>query len=310
MTLKSLRYRHIYLLFTLIAPIFGCNNEKDEMQQTAEQHEMPVAIARGKTDVEGGLISLSFPLDGTVQKILVNEGQVVKEKQILMQQDNRMLQIDKRIAKNELTIAQLQLKSLEERIRELKLKLERLDLAAHAGAAQMQLSDEVRSLLLKTISDEAMTKVQVDIAQSKLNQLLIRGEQLNLVAPVSGTIVKLNTHLGAFLAGQHESMLLLPDKPVIIRAELNESYLTSVKVGMQAKVQIDNDNQIISLPNARVIRISPVFMQSQLQGNNQHTSGRVVECILEFNSTPSTRVGQNVIVSFYKKTNFSEMEKL
>ena len=91
---------------------------------------------------------------------------------------------------------------------------------------------------------------------------------------------------------------LLPNKPFIIRAELNESYLAGVKVGMKAKVQIDNDSERKDLPTAHVIRISSTFVLSQLQENAQQSPRRVVECILAFDSEPSTLVGQNVVVSF------------
>lgn len=303
MSLKFPKTLQICVFIFLGVGLWGCKKDNVEIAtHVFSNQEEPVAIARGKTDVEGGLITLSFPLEGVIQKVLVREGQIVQPGQLLMQQDTRMFLTDKSIAESELAIANLQLQGLKEQIPELKQKVERLNMAAQAGASQMQLTDEASNTLKQIQTEVAVAKAQVNLSKNKLSQILARGEQLNLRAPFSGTVVKINAQSGEFLSSSHPLMVLLPNKPAIIRAELNESYLTSVKIGMQAKVQIDSDNQRINLPDAHVIRISPIYMQSQLQSNAQHISGRVVECILEFNTTPPTRVGQNVMVSFYSKS--------
>ncbi|WP_227521855.1 HlyD family efflux transporter periplasmic adaptor subunit [Klebsiella sp. X1-16S-Nf21] len=70
----------------------------------------------------------------------------------------------------------------------------------------------------------------------KVARLTARGAQLDLQAPFAGSIVKLNDQPGTFIPSGQPAALFLPIKPLIIRAELNESYLAGVKVGMQAKV--------------------------------------------------------------------------
>lgn len=281
--------------------LVGCDDKPAEhVAASSTDIARPVAIARGKVDVEGGMLALSFPSEGVVNKVLVSEGQTVQQGQRLLQQDNRLFHVDKRVAESEIAVANAQLQGLREQLPGLKQKAQRLKAAAQAGAAQMQLSDEAYAQLQQAQTAVTVAQAQVNLAKSRLAQLAVRGAQLDLQAPFAGSIVKLNVQPGTFIPGGQPAALFLPDKPLIIRAELNESYLAGVHVGMQARVQIDNDSERVDLPTAQVIRISSTFAASQLQDNVQQSQGRVVECILAFDSEPSTRVGQNVVVSFYK----------
>lgn len=280
--------------------LVGCDDKPAKpVEASSADIVRPVAMARGKVDVEGGMIALSFPSEGVVDKVLVSEGQTVQQGQRLLQQDNRLFNADKRVAESEITVANAQLQGLREQLPGLKQKAMRLKVAAQAGASQMQLSDEAHAQLQQAQTAITVAQAQVNLAKNRLAQLAARGAQLDLQAPFAGSIVKLNVQPGTFIPGGQPAALFLPDKPLIIRAELNESYLAGVKVGMQAKVQIDNDSERVDLPSAHVIRISSTFVTSQLQDNAQQSQGRVVECILAFDSVPSTRVGQNVVVSFY-----------
>lgn len=266
---------------------------------SAAEVKQPAAIARGKIDVEGGLMPLSFSTEGNVTQVLVREGQQVEQGQLLIQQDKRMFDAEKNVSLSEMAVANAELQGLQKQVPELEQKVKRLNLAAQAGAAQMQLSDEAQLALQQLQTEVGTAQAQYNLARSKFNQIKTRGALLDLRAPFAGTIVKLNTHTGEFLTHGQEALVLLPQKPLIVRAELNESFLQSVKVGMPAKIQVDNDNGRVDLATARVTRISPIFIHSQLQDNTQQGAGRVVECILEFSTQPITRVGQNVVVSFY-----------
>lgn len=299
MNLRGLKRWPAPVMFCLWI-LVGCDDKPAKYVATPSTEIVnPVAISRGKVDVEGGMITLSFPSEGVVDKVLVSEGQTVQQGQPLLQQDNRLFSVDKRVAESEIVVANAQLQGLREQLPGLKQKAVRLKIAAQAGASQMQLSDDTHAALQQAQAAVTVAQAQVNLAESRLAQLTARGAQLDLQAPFAGSIVKLNVQPGTFIPSGQPAALFLPNKPLIIRAELNESYLAGVKVGMQAKVQIDNDSERVDLPSAHVIRISSTFAASQLQENAQQSQGRVVECILAFDKQPSTRVGQNVVVSFY-----------
>ncbi|BEN14712.1 TPA: HlyD family efflux transporter periplasmic adaptor subunit [Serratia marcescens] len=299
MNLKELKWGGISVIVSLWM-LSGCDDKPVKPVATAPtQAVVPVAIARGKVDVDGGIVTLSFPSEGVVDKVLVTEGQAVQKGQILMQQDHRLYYADKRVAESEIAVAVAQLQGIGEQLPGLKQKATRLKMAAQAGAAQMQLSDEAYEAVQQAKTAVTVAQAQANLAERRLAKLVEHGAQLDLRAPFAGSIVKLNAQEGAFISSGQPVILFLPNKPFIIRAELNESYLAGVKVGMKAKVQIDNDSERKDLPTAHVIRISSTFVLSQLQENAQQSPRRVVECILAFDSEPSTLVGQNVVVSFY-----------
>lgn len=297
----NLKLLNIYVLLS-VAMLVACQDETAKVITTSKHEvQQPAAIARGKLDVEGGLIPLAFPTEGIVTKVMVSEGQKVEKGQLLLQQDKQLIDADRRVAESALHVADTQLQGLRDQMPMLQEKVHRLNAAAAAGAAQMQLSDEAQLALQQAQTEINIAKAERNLAKTKLNQITRRGALLDLHAPSAGTVVKINAHLGEFLSNGQDALLLLPQKPMIVRAELNESYLQVVKVGMQAKVYIDHDSERIELATARVVRMSPVFIQSQLQHDSQQAPGRVVECILEFSTAPTTRVGQNVIVNFYDK---------
>ena len=90
---------------------------------------------------------------------------------------------------------------------------------------------------------------------------------------------------------------------MIVRAELNESFANAVHEGMRASVALDGDvgDKAAALPDATVLRISPVFGTAHLQDDAQRGPIRVIECVLAFDQAPpNARVGQNVRVSFHE----------
>jgi multidrug resistance efflux pump len=97
--------------------------------------------------------------------------------------------------------------------------------------------------------------------------------------------------------------VLLPKRPLIVRAEVNESFVTAIREGMKAQVTVDADGSAArqEFPAATVLRISPVYGTARLQDDAQRGPVRVVECVLAFDQPPANvKVGQNVRVSFHE----------
>ncbi|MBF9266790.1 HlyD family efflux transporter periplasmic adaptor subunit, partial [Paracidovorax cattleyae] len=162
-------------------------------------------------------------------------------------------------------------------------------------------AEDAAQALRTAESDAAVAHAEAEVARRKLAQ--VRGQQarLELRAPEDGTVVHVRTQAGlrfATASGSHAAITLLPNRPLVVRAEINQSYAASVKPGMRASVTTDGDVTPAALPAARVVRISPVLGTSRLQEDAQRGPLRVVECVLEFDSPPEARPGQTVRVSF------------
>ena len=71
-----------------------------------------VAVARGRIDIEGGLLALATPRDGTVVKVAVHEGDQVRQGQLLALLDTEPATLAVDTAQAEVAQAQAQLKLL------------------------------------------------------------------------------------------------------------------------------------------------------------------------------------------------------
>ncbi len=238
-----------------------------------------VAVARGIIDIEGGLIALAPPVDGSITAAPVREGATVKKGQLLLSLDGALLQQEVAMA-----------------------NATRLSTGASEGVSSNQQADAARQQLAGVRADVDVAGAQVDMAQHKLEHARLKLQQMSLSAPEAGTVVGQVPGLGAFVQAGKPAISLLPARPLHVRAELSAAYADAVQVGMKATVVPDSDGaeNTGTLPAARVVRISPVFAQARLPEDAGRGVAKVVECVLEFDDAAKARFGQHVRVEFWK----------
>ncbi|WP_051303146.1 efflux RND transporter periplasmic adaptor subunit [Comamonas composti] len=288
--------------------VAGCGPSNDAptgrqgAAQTRAQPAAVVAVARGKVEVEGGLLELSPATAGMVQQIAVEEGQSVKRGQLLLRLADETAQADLGVAESELALAQARHKSRLARLPQLRQSLERWRAAEHADAADRQSVDEAAQALRDAEAEVALSQAEARVAQRKLEQLRALQKRHELRAPEAAVVARLNTAVGSQAQPGLTALVLLPARPLQVRAEINESFASAVKPGMKATVVLDGDGSpAATLPEARVARISPVYGLARLQEDQQRGPVRVVESVLRFEQPPSgLRVGQNVRVQFHE----------
>ncbi|QNN57290.1 HlyD family efflux transporter periplasmic adaptor subunit [Diaphorobacter ruginosibacter] len=263
----------------------------------------PAAVARGKIEVDGGLLELGPGVEGTVQQLPVKEGQSVQRGQLLLRMADDASRADLSVAESEWRLAQVRQKAKAARLPQLKAMLARWQTAAREGAADAHSVEEAAQQLRDAQSEAEVAQAEVQVAQAKVEQLRALRKRLEVHAPEGGTIVRVRTHVGSQAAPAHPVIILLPGRPLVVRAELNESFANAVREGMRATVVFDGDagGSVPALPQAKVLRISPVFGAAHLQDDVQRGPVRVIECVLAFDQPPAgARVGQNVRVTFHE----------
>ncbi|MEN6539412.1 MAG: HlyD family efflux transporter periplasmic adaptor subunit, partial [Mizugakiibacter sp.] len=120
-----------------------------------------------------------------------------------------------------------------------------------------------------------------------------------LRAPVAGRIARRAVQPGATVSAQSAQALfeLLPDRPRIVRAELNEAFVAAVHPGMRAEVTVDGDDPRATVVPAQVLRVGLVFGPSRLADDAaQDSDARAVDCVLALQRDPGLRIGQRVLV--------------
>lgn len=257
-----------------------------------------VAIARGRVDVDGGLVRIAAPRDGTIAELRAKPGDAVRQGDVLAVIDTRQAELTAGVAKAELDQAQARAASLRARTAALKQRASRVVQAAQAGAATGQSADDANQALSELNAEIAEADAAVEVARQHLKQARYEIDVRSVRAPVAGRVVARPVHVADVVSAQGagELFTLLPDAPRIVRAELNEAFVARVSAGMNAQIVTEGDGG--KTWPAKVTRVGEVFGPSKLIEDAQETTdARDVECILEL-STDELRVGQRVQVRF------------
>jgi multidrug resistance efflux pump len=299
----TLRPLHSLLALVLVAPVLAACSHDDSGKSTSSTAPTATyaAVARGRVDIEGGLLKLSMPREGVVADIKVREGDHVKKGQVLAVLDTKPAQLAVSAAEAEQKQARAQGSSLEARLKAAQQRATRLQAAAAAGAGDGQSADDARDAATQLQGELDNVRAADAMAAQKLEAARYELAQRSLVAPVDAQIVERDIQPGATVSPQGgAAFVLLPEGARIVRAELNESFVSAVHEGMHAQVVDDSGSGVPTL-GAHVQRIGTVFGPSALEEDPLiRANTRTVECVLVFDETPppSLRIGQRVIVQF------------
>ncbi len=208
-------------------------------------------------DVEGVVVTVIEQVEvparerGTITKLVVEEGGLVVESQILAQIDDRDAQLAKKRAEIELMTAEARLKN--------NVKTRLAQKAFELAETELQRGKKSRKLFEDSITDEelerrvlAVDKARLEIEQARHehelaqlqkkfseneSEIATRNIELRqIAAPIAGMIVKMNRRRGEWVEpGQTVVRILRIDR---LRAEgfLNESQLTADLTGRPVRL--------------------------------------------------------------------------
>lgn len=257
------------------------------------------AVARGKIDIEGGLLTLSMPREGTLARVAAHEGDHVRQGQLLAQLDTRPATLAVDAAQAQLEQAQAQLKLLGIKQAAAQQRAQRLSAAVAAGAGDGQSADDAREAAAQLDAEQQGARAAVSMARQKLDEARYELKQRSLLAPFDADVVQASAQPGASVSPSSGPLFtLLPQKPRIVRAELNESFVGVIHPGMSAEVVADNGHDAAHW-RAHVLRIGEIYGPATLENDPQvRANARTVECVLAFDQPQELRIGQRVMVRF------------
>ncbi len=302
------------LLAVCSVSLTACDNHNSAQKNSTPKAEY-AAIARGKVEIEGGLLEISAPENGIFSQINVKLGDHIQQGQILAQLDPRSAALDVAEAKAALAQAKAQLNMQTLRLPAAERLASRWQKAAALGAAQQQQADDATQAAAQIQAENAIAAAQVQVEQQKVATAEYALEKRTIRAPQSGEIVKVWVQQGSTAtADQHIAFTVLPQRPLVVRAEVNESFISHIKMGMKASLSAEGSAAQLPIA-AHVIQISKVYETASLGNDPTLQNGRVVACILALDTppksmspaapkqqqteTPPLLVGQNLLVKFY-----------
>jgi multidrug efflux pump subunit AcrA (membrane-fusion protein) len=196
------------------------------------------AVARGRVDIEGGLLNLTMPREGILATVNVHEGEHVSKGQLLAALDTEPARLAVASAQGELEQAQAQARLLDIQVAAATQRAQRLAAAAAAGAGDGQSADDAREAAAQLSAQQQANRAAIDIARGKLDEARYEVKQRSLVAPFDAEVIRVSAQPGASVSPTAAPLfVLLPQKPRIVRAELNESFVGTIRNRLRQRRQ-------------------------------------------------------------------------
>jgi multidrug resistance efflux pump len=288
----------LFAVSLLAALLLGACSHDSTPATGAAQPVSYAAVARGRVDVEGGLLTLSMPREGTLATVAVHDGDRVHQGQVLATLADGAARLAIGAAQAELDQAQAQVRVLDGKRDAAQLRARRLRAAAKAGAGDGQSADDAQDAASQLAAERQAAQATVAISAARLAQARYELGLHTLRAPIDADVVHVAAQPGASVSPQSGPLFtLLPLTPRIVRAELSEAYLGAVQVGMPA--EISADDRAGKHWRAHVLRVGRVIGPSQLEDDPQtRSTTRTVPCVLAFDEPQDLRIGQRVLIRF------------
>jgi multidrug resistance efflux pump len=271
----------------------GCGTGKEPAPAAAPSPY--AAVARGRIDVEGGLLGVVAAREGRIARVLVHEGQRVRRGEHLIELDSTAAQLGVQAAQAGLREAGAQQQALVTQIAAAGQRAERLRAAAKAGAGEGQTADDAEAQVQQLAAQRDVALATRASAEARLAASRYELSQLTITAAQDALVTQVVAQVGGQASPAMGPLLtLLPETPRIVRAELSEVYADAVQPDMPARVSPEDDPGR-SWP-AHVLRVSAIVGPARLEDDALRRSvERTVECVLSLDGETPLRVGQRVL---------------
>lgn len=280
----------IFIVCLLTLALFGCTQVPSTPEETVNVTRGDIVLT---VEVNGNLemprkAGLSFGIGGTVEEVMVEEGDKVVKGQVLARLDARSLELNVAIARAQYESAQINLMktiypyytqtwgvdlpgvwlALEEAQDNLKQAQELLN-EGKTQEAQVLLNS-VRENLDKAERRSLSTpwqlpwsvkllELQVDIAEANFDAAKLNLEKALIVAPFDGVVTDVNITPGKEITSMtlaNPAISLVDTSEILMRGFIDEMDIASIKLGQEANIVLD------ALPGkevkGKVTFISPV----------------------------------------------------
>lgn len=262
-----------------------------------------LASAKGKVDIEGGVIRLAARRDGVIAEVLVEEGARVKRGQVLALLDDETARSNLSLAEREVRQAEQEREKSAVELAVAKREVTRLEPLARNETVPRQELDRARDAHALAAVAVQTALAGIDTARARQAVAAREVEERKVVAPLDGQVIQRQARPGNGVSTLNVTPLFLfvPDVPRIVRAELEEQCLSFVVPNQAAEIVLEADNtKTWSGTVLRVGRVVGARTPSDDPGEKQ--DNRVVEVVVSFEDAQTLLIGQRVVVRFLANT--------
>lgn len=283
--------------------------EENSETLAAIQPDSMVAVAKGKVDVEGGIVHVAASRQGIVTDVFAEEGQRVKKGEILARLDARQPQLSLDVASAQLTLEKARLDKLQVQLSQAKRDLQRMESLVASSAVSRQRYDAANDTYVNLKAETRLQQARVDRQFREKAVQAYEVGQYTIRAPLDGMIVRRMAQpgQGTSTLDVTDLFLLLPDGDRIIRAEVEERYISSLHPGMEATIEPQGGDT--PTRTGSILRIGQIMggRKNVALDPTDRVDVRVVEVVIAYDAADSPMIpGQRVIVRFKNETSQGE----
>ncbi len=257
-----------------------------------------VASAKGRVDIDGGVIRLAARRDGVIAKVWVDEGAQVKAGEILASLDDTLATKNLDLARSEALQAEHEVAKVQIRLIAAAREVARLSPLAQKKTIPQHDLDRATDELALAHAELLSRQTAVDTAGKRVAIAESEIEDRRIRAPMNGEIVQRQARPGNGVSTLNVTPLFLfaPNTTRIVRAELEERFIGVVK--LQQEVEILLEAEPTQRWRGRVLRIGKIVGQrTPTEDPAERQDNRIVETVLTVEKN-SLLIGQRVIVRF------------
>ena len=244
------------ILSGLAIPLLSCGSESDSESlpenqvMTVQRGDLTIDITASGNLALSVMEDLAFDISGTVEEILVEEGESVEQGQVLARLDTSEWEDELKALKRQVTAKELGLLQAEINLENAELSLNKAEMADIVDDWEVDIK-ELQVELAKAHVEDA--KQALEEAQEELAEALDASPEIT--APFDGFITRVNVEGGDEVMKGTVAMILADPDSFEADILVSEMDIFQVKLGGEAWVQVDAQ-QGMSLP-AEVTHISP-----------------------------------------------------
>lgn len=263
----------------ILTALIGCKNEKKKQEEQEKAKLSAIygsVIAIGKVLPEGGWVQISSPISAEVKDIMVKEGDVVEQGQVLMTLKENTEGLDLAQSQSQLESLKAQhqasIKDLAKQeiiLKELMSKYEtsRSLLAKNAETREnvdkdlsnVKQQEELISGLKSQIRANQATEKEQSIIIAKNRQSL---KDYQVTAIKKGIVSELNVEIGQTINGTAELGKIVDSGNIVIEAEVDELFADSVKIGQTVDINFVGKPAVIG--KGKIVYLSPTLMNKSI----------------------------------------------
>ena len=260
----------------------------------------PVAVARGRVEVTGGEHHVTAPAGAVVRRVHVVEGSRVLAGTTLIELERGQQAHERDIALAACARARQELTALIGRLPYEKQKLGRLRQAAVAGGLDAQRLADAAESLRELQAQIEVARSAGAVAQHALALAQWEFDRRVLQARSAGTVTAIQARLGGEAQPGVPLLTLLPDAPLVVRAEVGTHFADRIRTGLRAEVSRDGEERGLPV-HSTVAQVGAALSDGVLGEGSVRSATRVLSTILLLPENSGYRTGQLVQVRFYEQ---------